>query len=324
MTRPAISFVVLAYNGGDMLLDCVASVLAQTESAVECFVVDNGSTDGSVDRVAARFPSVRVIRSGTNLGYAAGMNRGMVLATAEFVVALNQDAVLLEGFATEILQAFAIDPAIGAVGGAVLRMMPPGTRELDSGGYFLGGRLGSGRQLALPATTMDVFGISGACPAFRRAMLDDLQLASGEYFDNTYFFNFEDVDLYFRAHLRGWRVVFLGEILARHHGSWSSGGRRRFFQKPLWMQRLIFRNRYFTFVKDVPAALLPRLLPSFLAAELLVLPFLLARRPQAVIMLARAWYDVASSWPRLWRARRAIQGRRTASLADLRALVRGF
>src|SRR5256885_4909733 len=87
------SFVVLNWNGGDATLACVRSVLAQDGEPVECLIVDNGSHDGSLKALRAEFPSLRVLENGRNLGFAAGMNRGMAVALGDLLLPLNQDVI---------------------------------------------------------------------------------------------------------------------------------------------------------------------------------------------------------------------------------------
>src|SRR3712207_3089549 len=93
---PKVAVVVLSWNGRDDTLACVESLLAQSWPRVETIVVDNGSTDGSADAVAERFPDVPLIRSDTNLGFAEGNNVGLRAALergADYALLLNNDTI---------------------------------------------------------------------------------------------------------------------------------------------------------------------------------------------------------------------------------------
>ena len=92
------SVIVLSWNGMDYLEDCLKAVLSQDYAGFEVIVVDNGSTDGSADLVAERFPQVQLIRNERNLGFAAGNNVGLQAATGDVLILLNQDTVVQPGW----------------------------------------------------------------------------------------------------------------------------------------------------------------------------------------------------------------------------------
>jgi len=102
---PRISVIVLSWNGRAHLERCLESLQAQTCPDFEVVVVDNGSTDGSPDLVAQRFPAVRLIRQATNLGFAAGSNAGIQATSSEFVATLNNDAWAEPAWLAELVQA---------------------------------------------------------------------------------------------------------------------------------------------------------------------------------------------------------------------------
>ena len=107
--------VVVNYNAGDALADCVASVLAQ-DPVPELVVVDNSSTDGSVEALGRSCPGVRVLRSGGNLGYARAANLGIAATGAPVVAVLNPDTVLTAGAGAALAARFAAEPDLGAAG----------------------------------------------------------------------------------------------------------------------------------------------------------------------------------------------------------------
>src|SRR5688500_7712732 len=105
---PAVSVVIPTLDAGNMLLECLRHVRPE-RSDVEVIVVDNGSTDGSVERAAAELPSLRVVRNAVNRGYATACNQGAAEAKAPFVLFLNNDATLSRDDLDRLLEAASAD-----------------------------------------------------------------------------------------------------------------------------------------------------------------------------------------------------------------------
>jgi len=115
--RPRWAAVVVNYEGGDRLVGCVRSVLADTSAGpVELVVVDNGSTDGSVNGLRALLPDVRVVRAPGNVGYARAANLGAAATRAPVVAILNVDLVVEAGAAKALLDRIDREARLGAVG----------------------------------------------------------------------------------------------------------------------------------------------------------------------------------------------------------------
>jgi N-acetylglucosaminyl-diphospho-decaprenol L-rhamnosyltransferase len=113
-----VSLLILNWNGERYLSDCLASLCAKITVPFEVILVDNGSTDGSPDIVAERFPWVKLIRNAINLGFAAGNNLAARHATGEYLLLLNYDT-LLETDILDAVRALETDPTLGAVGAAM-------------------------------------------------------------------------------------------------------------------------------------------------------------------------------------------------------------
>jgi N-acetylglucosaminyl-diphospho-decaprenol L-rhamnosyltransferase len=217
--------VVVNYEAGDALTACVASLLADTSAgAVELVVVDNGSSDGSVRRLRAAFPDVRVVEAGGNVGYATAANRGIAATTAPVVAVCNPDLEVLPGTAAAMLGALA-DPAVGAVGPRVRNpdgsTYPSARRDpspVDAAGHAALGLVlpanpFTRRYRALdadPDAARDVDWASGAALWLRRGAVE----AIGGW-DEGFFMYLEDVDLGRRLRDAGWRVRYepAGEVV---------------------------------------------------------------------------------------------------------------
>jgi N-acetylglucosaminyl-diphospho-decaprenol L-rhamnosyltransferase len=223
--------VVVNYESGPLLLECVESVLADTSAGEpELIVVDNGSDDGSIARLRAVRPEVAVLTPGHNLGYSAAANRGTAATRAPVVAVLNCDVRVHAGTAAAVLARIDHEPDVAAVGPAVretdgllypsARVVPP-TR--DAVGHAVVGLVKPDNRFtrryreldADPTRPRDVDWVSGAAIWLRRAALD----AVGGW-DERYFMYVEDVDLCWRLQRAGWRATYEPTAEVTHvHGA---------------------------------------------------------------------------------------------------------
>ena len=209
--------VVLNWNGGE---DTVAAL--ESVASVPAICVDNGSTDGSDALVAERLPHVELLRTGANLGFAAGNNVGIRRALergADWVLLLNNDAVAEPGLPGALEHAAAARPDAGLLACAIL--------DEDGGavqyaGATFNARLGySGRLQTLVGDGLrDVGRADGAALAVSRAAVEQAGLL-----DESLFLYVEDVEWSLRIGRAGFAVVFVPDARARHKGSTASGGR---------------------------------------------------------------------------------------------------
>lgn len=209
------SAVVVNHDAGDLLAACVRSL--RDDGADEIVVVDNASSDGSLDRLESEGLDVTIVRAGDNRGYAAGANLGLERVGGEIAAVLNPDTVVRPGTGAAVVARFA-DAEVAAVGPRLLnedgttypsaRIVPS---ALDAAGHGLLGLLWPGnaftrryRQLDLdPGVARDVDWVSGAAVWLRRSALAEV----GGW-DEGYFMYVEDVDLCWRLRRAGWRVVY--------------------------------------------------------------------------------------------------------------------
>lgn len=314
-----VSVVVLNWNGGAEVLRCLEQVEAQTYRQVELIVVDNGSTDGSVEEARRSFPAARVVDNGRNLGYAAGMNIGIRHSRGEFVVLLNQDAYLQEDYLRIGVGLLQRNDAFS--------MVAPRVLDVDAQGHHAGKLIHCGwmmRWHMRPFNSLacderrEVFGPSFACAMIRRAALEDIECGVyGDYLDEDYFSYHEDIDLCFRLVLRGWKALYDPRLIVYHSRGSATGGRVRTIEKPLFFQRHVFKNRYLTIVKDLPLLVLLRALPAIGFAEVALLGYILLKSPQSFWAWTRACGDFIQLLPRALRRREYIQSRVMIANNDL-------
>jgi GT2 family glycosyltransferase len=288
---------------------------------MEVVLVDNGSTDGSLERVKAKYPQFRYIENGENRGFAAGMNQGFEASRGEFIIPLNQDVCLEREFASQCVSEMLEDGRLGVIGGRVFSWigndLTDQLRKGEGEHWVMRKRFQAdgGHYRNDPTLT---FAPTGSFPFLRRKMLDDLKKTSGCYYDELYVTGWEDCDLWFRMHLRGWKCLFLPTAVGWHVGSGSVGGKDTFFSKPLDYQLRILRNRYFTIIKDLPGETLFWLLPYLTATELALIPYFLVRSPKSLLALVAAWSQVAQSLPMVLQKRAQIQKSRKVGHAYLK------
>ena len=306
--------VILNYNGRHLLDSCLAS-LAGLTTPVEVVVADNGSTDGSVDHLAARHPTVRVLPLGRNLGFALGYNRALAQVEAPWLVLLNNDAALAPDWLECLLAYGAQHPRAALLGGKLLFsgtaervVQSAGASFTDAGTAFeIGwGELDRGQYEQARA----VGAIPGAALLIRHAAW---QALGG--FDPSYHAYLEDVDLCWRAWLRGDEVAYVPAAVAYHAYGASGGGRLSPYRI-----RLMQRNRLANMVKNLEArSLFPAAAVSLAYDSYRLLEH--TRRGQWAALRALAAGTLAfwRALPALLAARGAIQRTRRLRDADLRA-----
>jgi N-acetylglucosaminyl-diphospho-decaprenol L-rhamnosyltransferase len=259
-----VSIVILNYNTREHLRACLQALLTEGSSTLrkgrietEVFVVDNASSDGSADMVAADFPSVRLIRSQRNGGYAYGNNLALRHATGEAVLVLNPDTLLPPGGLVAMLDALQRHPEAGILGPKLLR--PDGSMHLACRRSFPTPSVAFYRFTGLsrvfakserfgrynltyidPDLAIEVDSVCGACMLVRRAVIERIGLL-----DERFFMYGEDLDWCLRTREAGWTVRYEPSIVVQHqHGAAS---RQRAFRTNFYFFRamdLFYRKHY--------------------------------------------------------------------------------
>jgi GT2 family glycosyltransferase len=257
-----LSVVTVNWNSRDDLAACLASLERQTHRELEVIVVDNGSTDGSLEMLAERFPDVTVMAQGENLGFAEACNRGIAKSHGAWVALLNNDAIAEPAWAEELVRAAETAPdTCGMLQSLMLFFDRP--TVINSAGVELtasgGGRdrLGGRPRAEGESSPEEIFCPCGGAAAYRRTMLDELRGPHG-YFDAAHFMYYEDLDLGWRAQLAGYTALYVptSVVLHRHQASTKRRGRE-------WLTVLSLTNRVRTLVKNAsPRFLLRTMIPN--------------------------------------------------------------
>jgi GT2 family glycosyltransferase len=287
-TRPRVTAVVLAYGPEPWLERSVRALLSSEGVHVDVVLVDNGGSEGTVDRLR-EVAGVTVVGDGVNLGFSGGCNRGATAATGEYLALVNGDLVV-EPDALARLVAVAAAPDIGIAAGSVRLADDPS--RLNSAGneiHFLGFSWvgGFGEPAAVAAIDRDVAGAMGALVAMRREVWDAL---GG--FAEQYFAFHEDAELSWRCWQRGLRVHYVPDAIGVH--------RYEFDREPRKMY-LAERNRLMFVITCWDGRTLALLAPLLIAVEGAV-----------VLMAARGGWlrDKVAGWQWLWRHRSWLRARR--------------
>lgn len=311
-----MAVVIVNLNGGPLLEKTLEHLDRQTTAPARTIVVDNGSTDGSAERVEQLHPHVELLRMGRNAGFAAANNAAVRQAEdCEWIALLNPDAFPEPSWLEALLEAAARAPAYNSFGS---RLMVAGVDgQVDGTGdlYHVNGlawRRDHGRRLGdvNRGEQDEIFSPCAAAALYRRdAFLD----AGG--FDESYFCYLEDVDLGFRMRLRGGRSLYVPASIVHHVGS-STAGLESDFQ--IYHSE---RNVVWTFVKDMPGNLVWRHLPHHLLVNLLSLLWFSLRGHARTVV--RAKLDALKGLPHAIRERRQTQSRRTISPRAARRAMEG-
>lgn len=309
---PLASIVIPNWNGAAHLPVCLQSLRAQTVRECEVIVVDNASTDGSMALLAGDFPEVRVLRLERNHGFAGACNVGLRAGQGGVLVLLNNDTECAPDWLAEVLAAFERHPEAGSVASKMLLFDRRDT--LHAAGDFFRrdgtpGNRGVWQRDTGQFAEGPCFSANGGSAAYRRAMLEDVGLL-----DEDFYFSCEDVDLGWRAQLRGWPAVYAPCAVVYHKLSATGGGVTASYYNG--------RNFLFLLAKDVPGEQWRRYWPRLLGAQwAITLEALRAWRGREARARLRGQLAGLLGLPRMLAKRRAVQGGRRVGWGEIEAIL---
>ncbi len=269
---PKASIIVVNYNGGKYINRCIESVLAQSEARFECFIIDNGSTDGSIENLPELDERFEIIELGENTGFARANNIGAKKARSKWIALLNPDAFARTDWLEVLLQTPEIGKNVTMAGSR--QNMALENDVLDGLGdcyhvFGLAYRAGCGHpNSAYPIPDQqEVFGPCGAAALYHRTTFNRL---GG--FDERFFTYHEDVDMAYRMRRAG-GICLQNNLAIVDHVSSGISGRASDFAVYYGT-----RNRVWTFLKNTPRIVLPVLLPAHIATNLFTLTWSIFRK----------------------------------------------
>ena len=251
-------------------------MLDQNYPFKEIIVIDNNSSDGTIDILEPFEDRCRIVYNEENIGFAAAQNQAIALSSAEWVLTLNPDVLLLQGFIEALVNAGNLDPRVGTVCGKLLTMSStfdfPEEPLVDSTGIYFTPNL---RHLDRGSLEVDnghfrnyeyVFGATAAAALYRREMIEDISI-DGEFFDADFFVYREDADVAWRAQLMGWKCLYAPYAKGYHVRKALPGNRRAL---PAEINMHSVKNRFLLRMKNMSWDLYRRNFFSITARDIVV------------------------------------------------------
>ena len=294
--HPLVTVVVVNYNGRHFLRECLASITDQTYAPLEVILVDNASSDGSVEFVRALFPGIHIVQNNENRGFSGGVNSGIRESNGTYIITLNNDTRMDSHCIRHLVHAMSGDARIGM--GVIKMLFPDGT--INSTGICIS-RSGAAwdrdmfkRDSPDNSPGGEIVGPCAGAAMYRRSMLDAIGL-----FDEDFFLFMEDVDLALRARLAGWECAYVPQAVVYHHHGGTAG-----FMSDL---TVYYGNRNILWypVKDFPAGYLVTSIPWIMGRTIAVIPYYALRGQGRVILKSKI--DGLKGIPDMIRKRRTVK-----------------
>ena len=256
-----ISIVIPNCNGRRFLATCFDSLRDQAFRKFEIILVDNGSTDDSVEFVRENYPEVRIIELRENKGFSVAVNEGIKQSKGEFVALLNNDTKADPKWLKELFLALVRNPTIGFCASKILLLDKPKIIYACGNSLGISGNpvnIGIGeKDSAQFEKEKEVFGACAAAAIYRKSVLEDIGL-----FDEDFHSFYEDVDISFRAQLSGYKCLYVPTAVVYHQGGGTAGVNSNL------SVYYTSRNHLSLLIKNLPMPLLVRHSPLFLIFQL--------------------------------------------------------
>jgi len=324
-TLPAVSIIIVNWNGRALLEVCLRSLQALDYPAdrLEIILVDNASSDGSVEYVRSAFPSTKILCLDANYGFCRPNNEGAKAASGEYLVLLNNDTEVTPRWLRELVEPALQDRDIVICASKMLYYdhrdtinTAGGKLTIIGGGFYRG-------YGDMDGTKYDAPGPTGFACAAGLLVRRDFFLGSGG-FDEDYFAACEEHDLSWRAWLYGYRVAYASKAVMYHRESGTFASRSNADPQKVYLNT---RNRLFNLIKNLDWWNITRgKLISACFNFYRWCSYLMTGNARAAGAVCRAYFDFALSSGRLLRKRKSVQAGRKRSDAELYRLgvIAGF
>ncbi|MFE4712015.1 glycosyltransferase family 2 protein [Paenibacillus sp. NPDC056722] len=267
------SIVIPNYNGRKFLEVCLRSLYEQKETSeisFEVILVDNASTDLSVDFVRAEFPEIIVIELDRNYGFSRAVNEGMYVSKGEFIILLNNDTEVDGNWLVSLYRHINQSKSAFSVSSNMIRfderdIIDDAGDELTLFGWAF--KRGDGKKVSEFQGSGHIFSSCAGAAIYRKSILNEIGL-----FDEDFFAYLEDVDIGYRAKLYGYHNYYCQDAIVYHIGSGTSGSQYNDFKI-----KLSARNNVFLFYKNMPLFQLLINLPMLLIGFLIKYVFFVTK-----------------------------------------------
>lgn len=251
------SIIILTYNSVEDINDCICSILHQSDEDFEIIIVDNSSTDGTVEFIRNNYPQLKLIETGKNLGYPGGNNIGFQYAKGKYLVVVNPDTIADPEWLENLIQPLEEDPSVAVTTPRIKIYSDKG--KINACGnipHYTG--LTFCRGLHAPADSCnfqeELGAISGCSFAIRREMLDYIK-----GFDADFFLYMEDADISWRVRFAGGKIIYTPKSIIYHKFKLSIAAWKHFYLE---------RNRYMILLKNLETKTLFIMLPGLVVSEI--------------------------------------------------------
>ena len=281
MKNDYVSIVILNWNGNKYLSDCIGSIKKQTYSKIDLIIVDNFSTDGSLEYIRNNDVECVLLENQVNYGFSKGMNIGIEATNGEFILLLNNDVYLKEDFVEKCVEKLRSATEFDSVQGCAYHWENGvRTNDVQAGALFLKRRM-QGCWLNF-SKSVESFGSNGSFMFLRKSALDNVIAKSGYAFDEDFETGWEDMDFWFRLQLFGHRCIYIPNAIAWHVGSASAGEQKRLIDKDLKYRQRIFRNRLYVIYKNYTERMNRHMGIWLWLANVLMFPYYLIVSPSSL------------------------------------------
>lgn len=251
-----VSISIVNWNGMDYLPRCLSSIYKQDyQGEIEIIIIDNFSTDGSLEYIEKNQNGIKLLKNNINKGFSYAHNQAIKASKGEYLLPLNFDVFLEPSFISEMVKVMESDLTMGMISGKLYKQMDgKRTKLIDSTGIIMEhcfmrprGEMEKDTGQYDSPENFRIFGACGAAPFYRRTMLEDI-ICFNEFFDEDFVNYVEDVDLSWRAQLKGWKCLYNPKAVAYHER-----GVTRKNNNKMQSEYLVygFRNRYCSMIKNI-------------------------------------------------------------------------
>lgn len=317
---PTVSAQIVTYNSEKDIIKCLESIFLQTYPIQQVIIIDNQSTDQTLNIVDS-FDNIQVVKNKINNGFAGGHNQGIALSASDYIMVLNPDVTLQNDYVKNIINEMEQDENIGSATGKLYRdvdhciidstgvIIKKNRRAFDRGS----GEIDRGQFDQL----QDLFGVSGAAAVYRREMIRDISV-DGQFFDETFFAYKEDVDVSWRAQLLGWKSLFVPSAIAEHSRGWQEEKKRS--DIPVFIRQKSYINRYFCMLKNDVISHFTLHFPIIFLYEVLSLTYAALKERETL----SAWRGFKEEYQVMKQKRNCIMNKRRSSNKQIYSYFKGI
>jgi GT2 family glycosyltransferase len=312
MSSPKVSVHIVTYNSEKYIDQCLKAVLAQSYNITQIILVDNASSDSTLEILSNYHSSIKLITNTSNKGFAFGHNQAIKESSCDYFLILNPDVVPHPDYVYLLIKNAELSKGFGSFTGKLLFKNSPD--KIDSTGLMVTKARrafdrGVGDHSAKWNTMGHVFGVSGAAALYSRKMVEDVSI-DGEFFDEDFFAYKEDVDVAWRAQLFGWGALYVPEATAYHERGWKKDSRKN---QPLFIRRFSYINRYRMIIKNESYLYI-------LLHSIFILPYEISSLGYAIIKepgLLKAWIYLFYDYKKLLYKRKVIMKKKKKEFSEI-------